>query len=204
MPGAYNDVYHWSDDRIATLKKLYADGHSASQIAKLMPGVLSRNAVIGKLHRLGLTAAQRQRIPSPPPLKAPPVAKAKLRPELSVTRLSQLGMAKAEQARHVNDCNFQNKAKVAEEPRAFAPASQEPSGKPARIIDKHFGGCRWPINAPTAERGEETLFCCGEREPGETYCRQHKPLAYSKANNPLGKKAATTNELIRSLRRYAA
>ena len=43
----------WSDERTATLQKLWAEGLSASQIAKQLGGV-SRNAVIGKVHRMGL------------------------------------------------------------------------------------------------------------------------------------------------------
>ncbi|MGE0044351.1 MAG: GcrA family cell cycle regulator, partial [Hyphomonadaceae bacterium] len=43
----------WTDERVALLKKLWAEGHSASQIAKQIGGV-TRNAVIGKVHRLGL------------------------------------------------------------------------------------------------------------------------------------------------------
>lgn len=45
----------WSDDRVTTLSKLWLDGLSASQIAKQLGGV-TRNAVIGKVHRLGLSA----------------------------------------------------------------------------------------------------------------------------------------------------
>ena len=44
----------WNDERVATLKKLWLDGLSASQIAKQLGGV-TRNAVIGKVHRLGLS-----------------------------------------------------------------------------------------------------------------------------------------------------
>ena len=43
----------WTDDRIAVLKKLWEGGSTASQIAEELGGV-SRNAVIGKAHRLGL------------------------------------------------------------------------------------------------------------------------------------------------------
>lgn len=43
----------WTEERVATLKKLWEDGRSASQIAEAM-GDVSRNAVIGKAHRLGL------------------------------------------------------------------------------------------------------------------------------------------------------
>ena len=44
----------WTEDRVEVLKKLWAEGHSASQIAKQLGGV-TRNAVIGKVHRLGLS-----------------------------------------------------------------------------------------------------------------------------------------------------
>ena len=44
----------WTDERVSTLKKLWLDGLSASQIAKQLGGV-TRNAVIGKVHRLGLS-----------------------------------------------------------------------------------------------------------------------------------------------------
>src|SRR5690625_800180 len=44
----------WTDERVETLKELWAEGKSASQIAKEMGGV-TRNAVIGKVHRLGLS-----------------------------------------------------------------------------------------------------------------------------------------------------
>ena len=43
----------WNDERVEALKKLWADGLSASQIAGRLGGV-TRNAVIGKVHRLGL------------------------------------------------------------------------------------------------------------------------------------------------------
>lgn len=44
----------WTDERCATLEKLWAEGLSASQAAKRIGGGLTRNAVIGKVHRMGL------------------------------------------------------------------------------------------------------------------------------------------------------
>ena len=44
----------WTDERVETLKRMWNDGQSASQIAKELGGV-TRNAVIGKVHRLGLS-----------------------------------------------------------------------------------------------------------------------------------------------------
>tara|TARA_Y200000002_G_scaffold304245_1_gene259838 strand:+ start:143 stop:637 length:495 start_codon:yes stop_codon:yes gene_type:complete len=45
----------WTDDKIDKLKKLWGQGNTASQIAEIIGGV-SRNAVIGKAHRLNLSA----------------------------------------------------------------------------------------------------------------------------------------------------
>src|ERR1700737_1309177 len=63
-----NDLQTWTDERVELLKKLWGDGLSASQIAGELGGI-TRNAVIGKVHRLGLSgrakapsaAAPRQR-----------------------------------------------------------------------------------------------------------------------------------------------
>jgi len=43
----------WNDDNVVKLKKLWAEGYSASEIADIF-GLLSRSAVMGKIHRLGL------------------------------------------------------------------------------------------------------------------------------------------------------
>ena len=43
----------WTDERVEQLKSLWTEGLSASQIARVLGGV-TRNAVIGKVHRLGL------------------------------------------------------------------------------------------------------------------------------------------------------
>jgi GcrA cell cycle regulator len=62
----------WSDDRVATLTKLWADGLSASEIAARLGGV-TRNAVLGKLHRLGLLGGRaRVTVAKPRPLAAAP------------------------------------------------------------------------------------------------------------------------------------
>lgn len=60
----------WTDERVEQLKKLWADGLSASQIARVL-GEVTRNAVIGKVHRLGLSGrasparTERPRYPKP-------------------------------------------------------------------------------------------------------------------------------------------
>jgi GcrA cell cycle regulator len=65
----------WTDERVSALKKLWAEGHSASQIAKQLGGV-TRNAVIGKVHRLGLSG---RATPSRPVKRPPRLARPKPR-----------------------------------------------------------------------------------------------------------------------------
>jgi GcrA cell cycle regulator len=77
----------WTDDRIATLKKMWESGSTASQIADELGGV-SRNAVIGKAHRLGLksrpspvkAAEKKKAAPKPKPAAKPVAKKAAPRP----------------------------------------------------------------------------------------------------------------------------
>ena len=49
-----NEAGAWTEERVEQLKKLWSDGLSASQIAGEL-GNVTRNAVIGKVHRLGLS-----------------------------------------------------------------------------------------------------------------------------------------------------
>lgn len=64
----------WTDERVETLKRMWAEGQSASQIAKELGGV-TRNAVIGKVHRLGLSnrdETEAEPAPAPAPAAAAP------------------------------------------------------------------------------------------------------------------------------------
>lgn len=63
----------WTDERVETLKKMWAEGQSASQIAKELGGV-TRNAVIGKVHRLGLSNRVGPGGPAEEEVEAAPVA----------------------------------------------------------------------------------------------------------------------------------
>ena len=65
----------WTDERVEILKKLWLEGLSASQIAKQLGGV-TRNAVIGKVHRLGLSGRATPSQPTRPAFRAPAPAAA--------------------------------------------------------------------------------------------------------------------------------
>ena len=74
----------WTDERVETLKKMWSEGQSASQIAKELGGV-TRNAVIGKVHRLGLSnraggTAEPAAAPEAKPVKAEAKPEVKAQP----------------------------------------------------------------------------------------------------------------------------
>src|SRR5438309_1124763 len=83
----------WTDERVETLKKLWTDGLSASQIAAELGGI-TRNAVIGKVHRLGLSGRAKS-----PSSAAPRQRKARAHPHmLRVARPAMRGNTALAQA----------------------------------------------------------------------------------------------------------
>src|SRR5436309_13039421 len=76
---------NWTDERVEMLKKLWADGLSASQIAAELGGI-TRNAVIGKVHRLGLSGRAKS-----PSSAAPRPRKPRAHPHMLRVRSSMRG-----------------------------------------------------------------------------------------------------------------
>jgi GcrA cell cycle regulator len=79
---------NWTDDAVATLKRMWTDGDSATVIARALGEPFTRNAVIGKVGRLGLSvrldpsmesraSRKSKKVKPPKPAKAPKVARAK-------------------------------------------------------------------------------------------------------------------------------
>ena len=134
---------HWSDDRVSTLSKLWSDGLSASQIAKQLGGV-TRNAVIGKVHRLGLSgrrAASAPRGTSTRPARQPRIRRA----------------APARMARPVH-------------PARTAPiVAPEGPGLVGDLACLPVHACKWPIGDP---KSDDFSFC-GRPADGR-YCAAHE------------------------------
>ncbi len=119
----------WTDERVETLKKMWAEGQSASQIAKELGGV-TRNAVIGKVHRLGLSnrvggaghteAEEPEVAPAPPVAAAPPPRVEPAAPRVVVAEPPRPAAAAAERP-----------APAPERPSAPAPAAPPVTGAAA-------------------------------------------------------------------------
>jgi GcrA cell cycle regulator len=171
----------WTEDRVGALKKLWLEGQSASQIAKQLGGGVTRNAVIGKVHRLGLSG---RATPSQPARTATAnfrPARVRTTPPVqpSAPRRIEGGRIEAAQPRPA--------------PVAVAlPAVQELPGT-ATVMTLGAHMCKWPIGDPSST---EFSFC-GRRASEGVYCGEHAKVAYQPALKRGGK-----DELARSLRRY--
>jgi GcrA cell cycle regulator len=161
----------WTDERVEILKKLWLDGLSASQIAKQLGGV-TRNAVIGKVHRLGLSGRATPSQPQRPIFKAPRTP----RPAVSAQP------RRAEQAALPTPIAA----------RPFYP--EEPGSATVLTLGAHM--CKWPIGDPSTDG----FTFCGRRNNAEgPYCVEHARVAYQPQQKK-GRSGAT--DLARSLRRY--
>jgi GcrA cell cycle regulator len=169
----------WTDERVEVLKKLWLDGLSASQIAKQLGGV-TRNAVIGKVHRLGLSGRAAPSQPTRPVFKAP--------------RPARPAAAAPPAPRRVAEPVSQPAAVAVSPPSLPAVRIEEPGTATVLTLGAHM--CKWPIGDPSSD---EFTFC-GRRASEGPYCGEHARVAYQPVQT--GKKKPSANELARSLRRY--
>ena len=150
----------WNDERVDLLKKLWSEGLSASQIAGRLGGV-TRNAVIGKVHRLGLSGrATTSRIKSHRPRRASTQPKRAARP-----KFAQAG-----------NPAFRNLYQGDTEPYV-APIEEVviPLAERKYIQTLMDADCRWPIGDPQ----EVEFHFCGKRKVnGLPYCEAHARRAF--------------------------
>ncbi|WP_353198627.1 GcrA family cell cycle regulator [Sandarakinorhabdus sp.] len=168
----------WTDERIAKLKHGWESGMTATQIAELLGEGVTRNAVIGKAHRLGLESRPSPvkatdgspapaGIPANSPVAAAPPAAAPARPAPAPAAAPAPTAAPTPTAAAIP-------AAAPPAPRTTAKAK---SGKQARttLLDLNEKVCKWPIGHP----GEADFHFCGKgTQPGFPYCNEHCLIAY--------------------------
>ncbi|WP_374547043.1 GcrA family cell cycle regulator [Rhodoblastus sp.] len=157
----------WTDERVELLKKMWLEGLSASQIAGELSHGITRNAVIGKVHRLGLSG----RVKSPVPAPARP--RAKTRPEEDVRTpsapVSHGNLAVAVETR------------PAPAPRRAAADVVIPMSERVTIMDLRESMCRWPMGDPASA---EFRYCGAKMQIGlGPYCTYHARIAYQPAQD---------------------
>ncbi|MEN8895492.1 MAG: GcrA family cell cycle regulator [Yoonia sp.] len=191
----------WTDERVETLKKMWGEGQSASQIAKELGGV-TRNAVIGKVHRLGLSnragsggnagkaAAKDKAAPKAAATKAPakpkpaPAAKAapaskpeKAEPE--VLELDENGIPISAARRAIIPAGQPLPPQPSANeisPEALAKVSEvEKTAKRIGLMELTEKTCKWPVGDPATD---DFWFCGLGTQTGKPYCEAHVGVAF--------------------------
>ncbi len=158
----------WTDDRVDLLKKLWSEGLSASQIAAELGGV-TRNAVIGKVHRLGLSG----RAKAPQPQAARP-KKPAARPMGSTGRGSGGSPISIGNVALKSDAMPMSRPQPAPTPQIFS-LSEEPLIPNCSVLQINEQTCKWPIGDPSTS---DFHFCARRSDTGIPYCGYHARIAY--------------------------
>ncbi len=153
----------WNDEKIAKLKKLWSEGLTTGEIGKRL-GV-SKNAVVGKAHRLGLKGR-------PSPIKRQDTSAA-----AAAAATAAPGGAAAAATGTVS-------APVSS---SSSSSSKKESVKIFTLTDLNHNTCRWPIGDP---KHEDFRFCGKQVYPGKPYCLDHCAQAYVGSNKPRNEEAA--------------
>jgi GcrA cell cycle regulator len=151
----------WTPERINELTRLWSEGLSTAEIGKMLG--ISKNAVVGKAHRLQLSS------------RPSPIRRMSVRP--LVPRIRE-----PRPAAQRNAAAFQL---AGLEPATTSAPAPKPQPEP-RVLELSNQKCMWPVGHP----GEESFHFCGERAlVGKPYCVTHCAVAYVKAKPKAGEAA---------------
>ncbi|NOC46452.1 GcrA family cell cycle regulator [Ruegeria sp. HKCCD7559] len=178
----------WTDERVELLKKMWGEGQSASQIAKELGGV-TRNAVIGKVHRLGLSNRTAGASPAKaePKEKPAPAPKAEAKPKPAPkTEPARPAPAPTSEAKPVVPARRQiipagqplppQPSANEISPEALAKVNEvEKKAKKLTLMELTEKTCKWPVGDPATE---DFWFCGLPVEAGKPYCEAHVGVAF--------------------------
>lgn len=169
----------WTDERVETLKKLWMEGFSASQIAGELGDGVTRNAVIGKVHRLKLSARAKP---------ASSATRARTAPRSPRRVVSPGGGSHGSHSSHMAKRTMMRTQSVgatalavSEEMAAevyVAPQVAElfiPVEQRLSLLQLNEQTCKWPIGDPLSK---EFYFCGQHSDDGRPYCEFHARRAY--------------------------
>lgn len=179
----------WTDDRVEVLKKLWVEGQSASQIAKELGGV-TRNAVIGKVHRLGLSNRATSSSSSKSDTKSKTSVKSMSDPKRvsNKTSTSKVTSANSPSEPRSNVTSLRRQIIPAGQPFPPQPSANEISpealarvseiekkAKKISLLELTERTCKWPVGDPATE---EFWFCGLPSQAGKPYCEAHVGVAF--------------------------
>ena len=160
----------WTDERVERLSTLWLEGRSASQIAAELGEGVSRNAVIGKVHRLGLSgravpAGVGTLCPEPAPAEAV-VAAAPHVPAMAAHTIDDVAS--------ILDAAIEPITVDLPALRAVKDVAMPVSDR-VTILELSGSMCRWPIGDPTSA---EFRFCGCRAVSTLPYCQEHARVAF--------------------------
>ncbi len=188
----------WTDERVELLKKMWVEGKSASQIAKEL-GSVTRNAVIGKVHRLGLSSRNSGEAPateSTPPADLPaaePDTATAPAPEVEEAPATEPVLEETEApaaapAENVVQMPGRRPIVPAGQPLPPQPSANEISpealanvrevektARKLKLMELTERTCKWPIGDPATS---EFWFCGLPVVAGKPYCEAHVSVAF--------------------------
>jgi GcrA cell cycle regulator len=154
----------WTDERVELLKKLWSYGLSASQIAAELGGI-TRNAVIGKVHRLGLSGRAKSASSSSPRQRKP-------RSSTHMLRIGRSSMRGNTALAHAYEIEADTMPELIE--------NIIPIGQRRTILELTEQTCHWPIGDPGST---DFFFCGGNTINSLPYCAYHSRVAYQPAGD---------------------
>ncbi|RYX99588.1 MAG: GcrA cell cycle regulator [Bradyrhizobiaceae bacterium] len=157
-------VITWTDDRVEQLKKLWEGGLSASQIAAEL-GNVTRNAVIGKVHRLGLSGRAKSPSSAAPRPRKPRPAQQMVRMPRPVAR---------------GNTALAHDYQVEMEPDPISVDNVIPISQRLQLVELNDATCHWPVGDPATS---DFYFCGGKSVAGAPYCAHHSRIAYQPASD---------------------
>ena len=178
-------VLSWTDERVELLRKLWLDGLSASRIAAELAGGVTRNAVIGKVHRLGLSGRVKTQ-------SASTSARTKVlkSPLSGGSRLGTAGLhrAVAMPMRGNVALAIQDRPAPLPQLRRTYDDNVIPMTETVTIMELRESMCRWPVGDPSSA---DFRYCGGKAPIGEgPYCKHHARMAYQPAQDRRNRKIA--------------
>ena len=152
----------WTDERVELLKKLWSDGLSASQIAAELGGI-TRNAVIGKVHRLGLSGRAKSASAGAPRPRKP-------RAPAHMLRIGRGAIRGNTALAHAYEIEVENEPELID--------NIIPIGQRRTLLELNEQTCRWPVGDPGSG---DFFFCGGNTIGGLPCCAYHSRIAYQPA-----------------------
>lgn len=178
---AKDPVLSWTEDRVELLRKLWLDGLSASRIAIELAGGVTRNAVIGKVHRLGLSGrvkaqqAQSSARLRPAKPQAPIRSPMQQRPSMPMRGNTALAL-------DVRSITALQPCRASSESNVVAMTET------VTIMDLRESMCRWPVGDPSSS---DFRYCGGKAPVGQgPYCSLHSRMAYQPTQDRRVRKSA--------------